>query len=52
MLRFGELTPEEMPKEGVSAYEMFGLMEQKTIRALYLLMFQSSSFCTKFKLCA
>jgi assimilatory nitrate reductase catalytic subunit len=26
-----------MPLPGVSAYEMFGLMEQKTIRALYLL---------------
>ena len=31
------IKPEEMPKEGVSAYEMFGLMEQKTIRGLYLL---------------
>lgn len=31
------IEPEEMPKEGVSAFEMFGLMEQKTIRALYLL---------------
>lgn len=26
-----------MPKLGVSAYEMFGLMEEKTIRGLYLL---------------
>ncbi|RSK50416.1 molybdopterin oxidoreductase family protein [Bacillus canaveralius] len=31
------IEPEEMPKPGVSAYEMFELMEQKTIRALYLL---------------
>jgi len=31
------IEPEEMPQEGVSAFEMFGLMEQKTIRALYLL---------------
>lgn len=31
------IQPEEMPQAGVSAYEMFGLMEQKTIRALYLL---------------
>lgn len=31
------ITPEEMPKPGVSAYEMFELMEQKTIRGLYLL---------------
>jgi assimilatory nitrate reductase catalytic subunit len=31
------IEPEEMPKEGVSAYEMFGLMEQKVIRGLYLL---------------
>lgn len=31
------IKPEEMPKPGVSAYEMFELMEQKTIRALYLL---------------
>lgn len=31
------IEPEEMPAEGVSAFEMFGLMEQKTIRALYLL---------------
>ncbi|WP_409273566.1 molybdopterin oxidoreductase family protein [Neobacillus sp. SCS-31] len=31
------IQPEEMPEAGVSAYEMFGLMENKTIRALYLL---------------
>lgn len=31
------IEPEEMPKPGVSAYEMFELMEKKTIRALYLL---------------
>ncbi|PZD95579.1 nitrite reductase [Paenibacillus sambharensis] len=31
------LDPEEMPGPGVSAYEMFELMEQKTIRGLYLL---------------
>lgn len=31
------ISPEEMPQAGVSAYEMFELMEQKTIRALYLL---------------
>lgn len=31
------IKPEEMPKEGVSAVEMFQLMEQKTIRGLYLL---------------
>ncbi|WP_043931273.1 molybdopterin oxidoreductase family protein [Bacillus sp. EB01] len=31
------IAPEEMPLPGVSAYEMFELMEQKTIRALYLL---------------
>lgn len=31
------IKPEEMPAPGVSAYEMFGLMEQKTIRGLYLL---------------
>ncbi|MBE1445870.1 molybdopterin oxidoreductase family protein [Paenibacillus sp. OAS669] len=31
------ITPEEMPQPGVSAYEMFELMEQKTIRGLYLL---------------
>ncbi|RHW41504.1 nitrite reductase [Neobacillus notoginsengisoli] len=31
------IKPEEMPLPGVSAYEMFNLMEQKTIRALYLL---------------
>jgi assimilatory nitrate reductase catalytic subunit len=31
------ITPEEMPKAGVSAYEMFGLMMDKTIRGLYLL---------------
>ncbi|WP_338471547.1 formate dehydrogenase subunit alpha [Niallia sp. XMNu-256] len=31
------IAPEEMPGEGVSAFELFGLMEQKTIRALYLL---------------
>jgi assimilatory nitrate reductase catalytic subunit len=31
------ITPEDMPKAGVSAYEMFELMEQKTIRGLYLL---------------
>ncbi|MGE7685491.1 molybdopterin oxidoreductase family protein [Peribacillus simplex] len=32
-----KITPEEMPQPGVSAYEMFELMEQKTIRGLYLL---------------
>ena len=32
-----KITPEEMPQQGVSAYEMFELMEQKTIRGLYLL---------------
>ncbi|MEW9701290.1 molybdopterin oxidoreductase family protein [Paenibacillus sp. SI8] len=31
------ITPEEMPQPGVSAYEMFGLMQEKTIRGLYLL---------------
>lgn len=31
------ITPEEMPEPGVSAYEMFELMENKTIRGLYLL---------------
>lgn len=31
------IQPEEMPGPGVSAYEMFGLMKDKTIRALYLL---------------
>jgi len=29
--------PDEMPQPGVSAYEMFELMDQKTIRGLYLL---------------
>jgi len=31
------ITPEEMPEPGVSAYEMFELMQNKTIRGLYLL---------------
>lgn len=31
------ITPEEMPQAGVSAYEMFGLMLDKTIRGLFLL---------------
>lgn len=31
------IEPEEMPEAGVSAYEMFGLMENKIIRSLYLL---------------
>ncbi|MGO4547991.1 molybdopterin oxidoreductase family protein [Paenibacillus sp. 2TAB23] len=31
------IEPEEMPLPGVSAYEMFDLMHDKTIRALYLL---------------
>jgi len=31
------ITPDEMPQPGVSAYEMFELMQQKTIRGLYLL---------------
>lgn len=31
------IEPEEMPLPGVSAYEMFELMENKTIRGLYLL---------------
>jgi assimilatory nitrate reductase catalytic subunit len=31
------IEPEEMPEPGVSAYEMFGLMEQKMIRSMYLL---------------
>jgi len=31
------IKPEEMPKAGVSAHEMFGLMNEKTIRGLYLL---------------
>ena len=31
------ITPEEMPQPGVSAYEMFELMQDKTIRGLYLL---------------
>ncbi|GAA0349353.1 molybdopterin oxidoreductase family protein [Bacillus horti] len=31
------IEPEEMPEAGVSAYEMFELMEKKTIRGLYLL---------------
>lgn len=34
---FWGIDPSEMPKPGVSAYEMFGLMEEKTIRGLYLL---------------
>ena len=34
---WGMAQPEEMPEPGVSAYEMFELMEKKTIRALYLL---------------
>lgn len=28
------IEPEEMPKEGVSAFEMFDLMQDKTIRGL------------------
>ncbi len=31
------ITPDEMPEPGVSAYEMFELMHNKTIRGLYLL---------------
>ncbi|WP_128893992.1 molybdopterin oxidoreductase family protein [Longirhabdus pacifica] len=31
------ITPEEMPDAGVSAYEMFELMEKKEIRSMYLL---------------
>ncbi|MBO9598484.1 MAG: molybdopterin oxidoreductase family protein [Cohnella sp.] len=31
------IEPEEMPEPGVSAYEMFELMQNKTIRGLYLL---------------
>lgn len=31
------IKPEEMPKAGVSAHEMFGLMHDQTIRGLYLL---------------
>jgi assimilatory nitrate reductase catalytic subunit len=31
------IQPEEMPKEGVSAYEMFHLMQDKTIRALHVI---------------
>ncbi|WP_077624024.1 molybdopterin oxidoreductase family protein [Sediminibacillus massiliensis] len=31
------IDPEDMPQPGVSAYEMFELMEKKTIRGLYLL---------------
>ncbi len=31
------IKPEEMPKPGVSAFEMFELMQAKTIRGLYLL---------------
>ncbi|MDD9267086.1 molybdopterin oxidoreductase family protein [Paenibacillus sp. GCM10023248] len=31
------IKPEEMPLPGVSAYEMFELMQEKTIRGLYLL---------------
>jgi assimilatory nitrate reductase catalytic subunit len=31
------IAPEEMPLPGVSAYEMFELMQDKTIRGLYLL---------------
>ncbi|NDI36130.1 molybdopterin oxidoreductase family protein [Chengkuizengella sediminis] len=34
---FWGITPEEMPGPGVSAYELFELMEQKTIRGMYLL---------------
>lgn len=34
---FWGIDPSEMPKQGVSAYEMFGLMEEKIIRGLYLL---------------
>ncbi|MCT2535904.1 molybdopterin oxidoreductase family protein [Aquibacillus koreensis] len=31
------INPEDMPEPGVSAYEMFELMQNKTIRGLYLL---------------
>ncbi|WP_186576361.1 molybdopterin oxidoreductase family protein [Aquibacillus kalidii] len=31
------IDPEDMPQAGVSAYEMFELMQEKTIRGLYLL---------------
>lgn len=31
------IEPEEMPEAGVSAFEMFELMEEKTIRGLYLI---------------
>ncbi|WP_053361668.1 formate dehydrogenase subunit alpha [Bacillus sp. FJAT-27251] len=31
------IQPEEMPKEGVSAYEMFDLMMNKTIRAMHVI---------------
>ncbi|MCI3921223.1 molybdopterin oxidoreductase family protein [Paenibacillus sp. TRM 82003] len=31
------ISPEEMPQAGVSAYEMFELMDQKVIRGMYLL---------------
>ncbi|PLR96917.1 formate dehydrogenase subunit alpha [Bacillus sp. T33-2] len=31
------IKPEEMPQQGVSAYEMFELMENKTIRAMHVI---------------
>lgn len=31
------IDPEDMPKAGVSAFDMFGLMKDKTIRGMYLL---------------
>ena len=46
------ITPEEMPEPGVSAYEMFELMEQKTIRGLVSSLFESCCVCTKFKFCS
>ena len=46
------ITPEEMPEPGVSAYEMFELMEQKTIRALLSSLLKSCCVSTKLKLCS
>ena len=46
------IEPEEMPQEGVSAFEMFGLMEQKTIRALYLLCSNPAVSAPDLELCS
>ena len=45
------ITPEEMPQPGVSAYEMFELMEQKTIRGLYLLCSNPAVSAPNLKFC-